>query len=106
MLRTIVLYGACALLIVTGWLRLEEGASDGRVLGLALLALAPALVPRWWGRAAAAAVASLVAVEVLLDRSVLDARPWSDRDFFGPVLDRLRDGFLEYYDVPQPFPVE
>ena len=106
MRRTALLYVVPAMLIVTGWLRLEEGQSDGRVVGLVLLALAPALVPRWWGRAAAAAVAVFVAIEVVLDLSVLDARPRDDRDFFGPVLDRLRDGFLEYYDVKQPFLVE
>ena len=106
MRKTALLYLAPAMLIVTGWLRLEEGQSDGRVVGLVLLALAPALVPRWWGRVVAAVVAAFVAVEVVLDLSVLDARPRDDRDFFGPVLGRLRDGFLEYYDVKQPFLVE
>jgi transglutaminase-like putative cysteine protease len=102
-LRTIALYPLPAALIATGWMRLEEGAQDGRAFGLVLLALLPALVRPWWARAAASVVAVAVAARVTLGISPLDARPFSGRDFFGPLAERLERGTLRFYDVPQPF---
>jgi transglutaminase-like putative cysteine protease len=103
--RSALLYALPAVLIATGWLRLEEEPrAGGTVFALVLLAFAPALVRPWWGRALAAAGAILVGVWIALDVSPFEARPFDDgHNFVGPALDRFRDGFLEYYDVPQPF---
>jgi transglutaminase-like putative cysteine protease len=105
-LRTALLYIAPALLVVAGWVRLED-ARFGRdtALWLAMLALAPGLVRPWWGRALGALLVSLVALRAAFGVWVTDARPFDARhDFFGPVLAGLKDGALRFYDVSVPFP--
>ena len=108
MRRTLLLYAVPALLLASGWLRVEEGnAPRGEFALVALLALAPALAPSWRARVAAAAVAALVSLRVAFDVSPLEARPFDARhDFFGPLVSRFADGFLEFYDVTVPFAPE
>ena len=103
--RTLLLYALPALLLASGWLRIEEGeAPRGEFVLLVVLALVPALLRDWRARAAAAVVAALVALRVAFDVSPLDARPFDPRhDFFGPLVSRFVDGFLEFYDVTVPF---
>ncbi|MBI4171500.1 MAG: transglutaminase domain-containing protein, partial [Actinobacteria bacterium] len=82
------------------WLRLEHPRGDGdRALLVVALALVPGLLPRVWQRAAAALAASVAAAWVALAASPFDA----SHDDFGPLLARLRDGTLEFYDVSVPF---
>jgi transglutaminase-like putative cysteine protease len=101
--RTALLFVPCALLIALAWGRLEAG-SDARLLGLAALALAPALLGPLWARALGAGVAALVAVRLATGLSPLDARPFDDEhDFVGPMLDRTNEGILAFYDVVVPF---
>jgi transglutaminase-like putative cysteine protease len=84
-------------------MRLEKSADGSGPLLLLGLALAPALVRPWWGRTLGALVAGLLAARVVFDRSPLDARPFDERDFFGPVAADFRDGVLGFYDVSLPF---
>lgn len=104
MARTALLYGLPAILVATAWARLEDVTGDG-IVGLLLLALLPVLVRPWWGRALALFSVTLVAAAGIFGVPLMDARPFDDRDFFGPIAARFRDGFLAYYDVPQPFAV-
>jgi transglutaminase-like putative cysteine protease len=103
--RTVALYAVPALLIASGWLRLEDGgASRGRALWMVVLALLPALVRPVWARAVAALCALLLAVHAAFELSLVDARPFDDRhDFFGPLLSGFREGLLQFYDVSLPF---
>jgi transglutaminase-like putative cysteine protease len=103
MLRTVALYVPAAVLLLVAWTRLETGSARGTAVWLAIIALAPALVRPWWGRALAALGVSILAVRAAFDLSPLDARPRSDRDFFGPLLTSSKDGVLDFYDVSVPF---
>ena len=103
MLRTVVLYLLPAALISTGWARLVDGVDERRMLAVLGLALAPALVRPWWGRALAAVVSSLATVWVAYGIAPYDMLPFDDRRFFGPLASQFRDGVLEFYDVSVPF---
>jgi transglutaminase-like putative cysteine protease len=104
--RTILLYVLAAAVVVGNWLRLESphrAGSGGQALWIALLALAPALVRPLWARLGAGVLAALLAVHSAFGLSISDARPFDGRhDFFGPLLGRFRDGFLEFYDYRLP----
>jgi transglutaminase-like putative cysteine protease len=102
--RTILLFGAAAVVVAGNWLRFEDPhGSGGQMLWIVLLALAPALVRPLWARVGAAVVAALLVVHSAFGLSIFDARPFDGRhDFFGPLLGRFRDGFLEFYDVQLP----
>jgi transglutaminase-like putative cysteine protease len=102
--RTALLFVPVAFLVTLAWGRLDD-RSDAPLLVLAALALLPALLPSWRTRAAAAVVAALVAARVATGLSPLDARPFHERDYVGPLLDRVRDGILAFYDVSVPFAV-
>ena len=98
--RTVAVYAFPATLVALGWLRLEEPRAAGAdVLWVVLLALAPVLAPTLALRLALSVPAALTAAWVALDTPSGDDR----RGFFGPVLDRFGDGFLDYYDVAVPF---
>ncbi len=105
MRRTAALYAVSAAIVAALWLRLEDPRGGGdRALLVVALALAPALLPRAWQRAAGALVAAVAAAWVTLDVAPLDARPFDGgHDYFGPLLARFRDGTLEFYDVSLPF---
>ncbi|MEX2646051.1 MAG: transglutaminaseTgpA domain-containing protein [Gaiellaceae bacterium] len=96
MLRTAALYVLPAVLIASGWARLDDTTDDAAIVGLLVLALLPALVRPWWGRALAAVGVSLYAVHVVYDLSL-------GRDFFPSLWSRVREGTLAYYDVSLPF---
>jgi protein-glutamine gamma-glutamyltransferase len=106
--RVLSAFALAAVLVAAAWLRLERG---GVVLGDALVMVALASLPTLAvasrrGRLAAAlalGASALVAASAAVDVPLSDARPRSGRDFFGPVLDGIRDGFLEYYDTKLPF---
>ncbi len=105
MRRTAALYAVPAAVVAVLWLRLEHDRPDGdRALLVVALALVPGLLPRVWQRAACALAASVAAAWIALAVSPFDARPFDgSHDYFGPLLARLRDGALEFYDVSVPF---
>ncbi len=95
MRRTALLYILPALVIALDWTRLERPRGSTLQLALILaLALLPALVRRLSVRIAlgvgglAAAASSALAV--------------SRHDFFGPLLSRFGNGFLDFYDYAVP----
>jgi transglutaminase-like putative cysteine protease len=107
MLRTAVLTAVAGAVIAADWLRVEEPhAGAGTAVALIALAIAPALVRALWPRVAATAVAALAAAAVAFD--VSPARLWPDGGgFFGPVVRRFGNGFLDFYDYRLPIdPVE
>jgi transglutaminase-like putative cysteine protease len=100
MARTLAIYSLPACLVALGWLRLEEPRAAGAdVLWVVLLALAPVLAPTLALRLALSVPAVLTAAWVALDTPAGDDR----RGFFGPVLDRFGDGFVDFWDVQVPF---
>jgi transglutaminase-like putative cysteine protease len=83
------------IVLMLSWLRLERPRSDGaRMLLLLVLAVVPALAPRWWQRLLVLAAATATAVTVATRVPVRHL--WRA----GP---RLWDGFLDAYDVRLPF---
>ena len=104
MARTALLYVLPAFLVATFWARLEQGGEEqARFLWVAALALVPALVRPLWARLVTLLVVSALAVNISLHASALDARPFGDRDFFGPALSRLWNGFEAFFEVGLPF---
>ena len=103
MARTILLYLLPAFLVATHWARLEDGSGSSRFLWMAALALAPALFRPLWARVLAVALATAVAVRIAFETSLLDARPFRDEDFFGPLFTKLWRGFEAFFDVALPF---
>ncbi len=94
-----------AWIVASLWLRLEAPRGEsGLALLIVALALVPALLPRLWQRAVGVLVSAAAAAWLALDVAPLDARPFDgSHDYFGPLLTRLHDGALEFYDVSLPF---
>jgi Transglutaminase-like superfamily/TgpA N-terminal domain len=93
--RTAAIYVLPAAAIVIAWMRIEGHPHPvGHALLLALVALAPALVPGRRLRVAAAAVALVLGSWLAVGASL--ATP-------GRVVTRLWDGAREFYDVDLPF---
>lgn len=102
--RTALLYVLPALVIARDWTRLEHPRGSTLQLAVILaLALLPALVRRWWLRIALGVGGLAAAASTALAVSWLDARPFDGRhDFFGPLLSRFGNGFLDFYDYEVP----
>jgi transglutaminase-like putative cysteine protease len=103
MARTALLSLLPALLIVTGWQGLEEPVSGGALAAAALLAVLAAIVPTRRLRIGASIAAAFVVAAFAFDVSPLDARPFHDRDFFGPVFGDFSGGLRSFYEVSLPF---
>ena len=104
MRRTALLYVMPALVIAVDWTRLERPRGSALQLALILaLALLPALAGRLWLRIALGVGGLAAAASSALAVSWLDARPFDGRhDFFGPLLSRFGNGFLDFYDYEVP----
>ncbi|MDX6492788.1 MAG: hypothetical protein QOH02_723, partial [Gaiellaceae bacterium] len=104
MRRTALLYGMPALVIALDWTRLERPRGSALQLALILvLALLPALARPLWRRIALGVGGLAAAASSALAVSWLDARPFDGRhDFFGPLLSRFGNGFLDFYDYEVP----
>jgi transglutaminase-like putative cysteine protease len=93
-----------AILIASGWQRLEDPALGGEFLVAAVLAVSVALIPRRRLRALAAVAAFVVVVSAGFNLSLLDARPFDgDHDFVGPFLSSFGNGVIDFYEVALPF---
>ncbi len=109
MARRAVLVALVAVLVTTSWLRLEQLPVSWREWApMPLLALVPVLAVAFTRSRLAVAGAllasTLVAASVAYEVPLSDARPFDPRrDFFGPVLDGIRQGFLDFYETQLPF---
>jgi protein-glutamine gamma-glutamyltransferase len=107
--RTLVAFGLVSVLVTAAWVRLETGGTSGaEVLTVLVLALLPALaVERRRGRVTTGvvlAISSLFAASGAMNVPLGDARALDpDRDFAGPLVSAIREGFLDYYDTTLPF---
>jgi protein-glutamine gamma-glutamyltransferase len=105
----LVLLAVAGLLVTTAWTRLEEMPVSWRdLVPLALLAFLPALAAGFVRSrlpvAAVLAGSTLFAASAAFGVPLADARPGdAQRDFFGPVLDGMRRGFLDFYETQLPF---
>lgn len=96
MLRTLSVGAFGATLIAWSWLRLEERTGSGQAAFVVVLALIPSIAPGTRRRAAAAAIAFLLAAGSAFELPIA----WS---FPGHLLGRFGGGFLDFYDVQVPF---
>ena len=98
MRRTALIYVFPAAVVAGNWLRLEHPHGSGQqALWIMLLAVCPALVRPLAARIGVGAVATVLVVHSAFGLSV-----FHPRHFFGPLLGRFRDGFLNFYDVKLP----
>lgn len=116
MARAALLLGLAAVLIAVSWRRLEQVPAGWREIApLLAIAILPALVaalvhPRLTALRSRLAIGltllggTLLAASVAFDIPLSDARPRDpQRDFFGPVLDGIQRGFLDFYETRLPF---
>jgi transglutaminase-like putative cysteine protease len=103
MARTALLCALPALLIVTGWTQLEAPPEGGEVVLVAALAVGVGLLTRRRLQHVGAVAAFLAAAGLAFGVAPLDARPFDDRDFFGPLFSGIWNGTLDYYEVSIPF---
>jgi protein-glutamine gamma-glutamyltransferase len=103
MARTALLCVLPAMLIASGWSQLEQPPKGGEIALVAALGVGVGLLRRRWLQIAGAIAAFLVAVHLAFGLSPLDARPFDDRDFFGPLVSDTWNGALDYYEITIPF---
>jgi protein-glutamine gamma-glutamyltransferase len=107
--RRWLLVSFLAVLVTTAWLRLEKlSVPLMDWLPMLLLALAPIAAAAYLRSRVSVggvlAAATLFAASGAFDVSLSDARPGDpQRDFFGPVLSGIQQGFLDFYDTELPF---
>jgi transglutaminase-like putative cysteine protease len=107
--RRIVLALLLAALITASWLRLEVLSVSWREWApMLLLAAVPVAVAAFAHSRLAVAAALLgttvFAASAAFEVPLSEARPRDpQRDFFGPVLDGIRQGFLDFYETQLPF---
>src|SRR5215210_2638500 len=104
MVRTALLALLPAILIASGWQGLEVGAPSTDFSLAATVAVLVGLTPWRWVRIPAGIVAFVGVAALGFDLSPLDARPFNgEHDFVGPLLSRVGNGVLDFYEVSLPF---
>jgi protein-glutamine gamma-glutamyltransferase len=109
LVRRAILVALVAAVVTVSWTRMESLSVSWRDwLPMILLALLPiAAIALGRSRlivAVVLALSTLLACAVASDVPLSDARPGDrQRDFFGPVLDEIRQGFLDFYETQLPF---
>jgi transglutaminase-like putative cysteine protease len=104
-----ILVALVAVLVTVSWLRLESIGVSWRewlpMVGFALLPiLAVAFLRSRLAWFAVLAGSTLFAASAAYEIPLSDARPRDpQRDFFGPVLDGMQQGFLDFYETQLPF---
>jgi transglutaminase-like putative cysteine protease len=97
--RTIAVALLPAFAIATTWLRLEDPLDrPARAIGIAALAIAPALVRPFAARVIAVLVSVLLGAWIAFDTS-----PFHPRHLPGAAWRHFANGFLDFYDVRTPF---
>jgi transglutaminase-like putative cysteine protease len=103
MARTALLCTLPAILIASGWSQLEEPPAGGDILVVAAIGIGAAFVRRTWLQVVAALAGCVFTARIAFGVSPLDARPFDDRDFFGPIVSGIWNGALDYYEITIPF---
>jgi len=105
MRRTALLSLLPAMLIASGWSQLESPPEGGEIALIAALGIGVGLltVTRRSLQLLGALAAFLVTAHLAFGLSPLDARPFHNRDFFGPLFSGIWNGALDYYEVTIPF---
>jgi transglutaminase-like putative cysteine protease len=103
MARTALLCALPAVLIASGWSQLEAPPKGGEIALVAALGVGVGLLSRLWLQVAGAIAAFFLAAHLAFGVSPLDARPFDDRDFFGPLVSGVWNGALDYYEITIPF---
>ena len=108
MARRWLLVALLAAVVTISWARLEVQSIAADVRPMLLLALLPILaVALGRSRVVVALVlagSTLLAAAIASGVPLANARPRDpSRDFFGPVLDGFRRGFLDFYETQLPF---
>jgi hypothetical protein len=106
MRRTLAACALPALTLSIAWLRLEDPRLTGEAFGIAVLAVAPALLPVLWQRALAVAAACFAAVWVALDAQPWELLPYRDQHVLAPAVADVERGLGDYYRVILPFASE
>ena len=108
MARRWLLVALLAAVVTFSWARLEVQSIASDVRPMLLLALLPILAVAL--RRSRVVVALVLAGSTLLAAAIASGVPLSNarprdpaRDFFGPVLDGFRRGFLDFYETQLPF---
>ena len=108
MARRWLLVALLAAVVTISWARLEDQSIASDVRPMLLLALLPILAVAL--RRSRVIVALVLAGSTLLAAAIASGVPLSNarprdpsRDFFGPVLDGFRRGFLDFYETQLPF---
>jgi protein-glutamine gamma-glutamyltransferase len=105
-LRPVAACALPALAIAFGWASIEEPRQGREALLVAVLALAPALLPRRWQRAVAAAGAALVAGWVAFGVQPWELLPFREERVVSPVAGMVDQGIGDFYRVLLPFAPE
>jgi protein-glutamine gamma-glutamyltransferase len=108
LIRPLLAYGVAGALLTLAWSRLELG---GAALGDVTVLLGVGLVPlvavvlgaRRLATAGLLLLTAIVGAGIAFGVSPAEARPGSEHDFFGPVLDSARDGLQDFYEATLPF---
>jgi protein-glutamine gamma-glutamyltransferase len=101
--RTALLLALPALAAAVAVLRLESPPGVVAGVAMAALALLPAFVRPWWGRAFAVAGAALLAAWVAFGPAPWDLLPGRDAEWLDPLAGRVDRGLLDFADQVVPF---
>ena len=103
MARTAVACLLPAVAVAVSWLSLETPAETRDALAVGLLAVAPALLPWMWARAAAAVGAAACAVWIAFDAEPWELLPYRDQRVLAPLASAIDQGIGDFYRVLLPF---
>lgn len=101
--RTIAACVVPAAVVCAAWLAVEDPPRVGEAVLVALLGVAPALVPRVPVRAVALMAAGVVAAWAAYDVFAWELLPFRDERVVEPVLDSVYIGVGDFYGVVLPF---
>ncbi len=99
-------FAACVLptvAIAAAWLRIEDPRLLGAALAVAVLGLAPALLPRWRLRVPALVSVAGVALWLSFGAQPWEILPFRNEHVLEPTLESLGLGVGDYYGVVLPF---
>ncbi|HUG65428.1 MAG TPA: transglutaminaseTgpA domain-containing protein [Gaiellaceae bacterium] len=103
MVRTFVASLLPAVVVTAAWLGLEQPRRMGEAIGLAALALTPALVPSGPRRIGAVVAVALGAAWAVFAAEPWELLPFRDERVLAPVASDIARGIVDFYEVFLPF---